>query len=315
MPRILQRSILVLAATLVGILLAEGLARLFGLGPIYGRIFSLGDIQTRTVDGVVLWTDRAPRYDDDDIRRAADPATFTVLGLGDSIMYGVGQAKRDTYFEQARRVLAQHSKRQIEMLNLAVPGFNTMQENAAYEEIEDRIKPNLVLVHYWLDDDREYRVVHGYVVDIGDMSADGHMVVRALPLPQSLNDFLLVHSSLYDLLTQAVVAHDRNAVRSDPERVHKPLLAIQKRARRAGARVIVLASPELDGPVPRPLQDLPFLRKFAAAHGIEVIDVSQWVRGVESKRIAMDRLHFNAEGHRIVGEHLADYLLEHDLKE
>ena len=57
------------------------------------------------------------------------------------------------------------------------------------------------------------------------------------------------------------------------------------------------------------------MQHFAATRGIEVIDVSRWLSGVDSKRIAMDSCHFNAEGHRLVGERLAEYLLEHDLKE
>jgi lysophospholipase L1-like esterase len=57
------------------------------------------------------------------------------------------------------------------------------------------------------------------------------------------------------------------------------------------------------------------LREFAAPRGIEVIDLSEWVRGVPAKQIAIDTCHFNAEGHRLVGEHLADYLLQHDLRD
>ena len=56
------------------------------------------------------------------------------------------------------------------------------------------------------------------------------------------------------------------------------------------------------------------IRKFAAPRGIEVIDLTEWLRGVDSKQIGMDGCHFNAEGHRLIGEHLADYLLQHDLQ-
>jgi hypothetical protein len=54
----------------------------------------------RTVNGVVLWQAHDPRARAEDIARAAaaDDA-FTVLGLGDSIMYGVGQTKEQTYLE------------------------------------------------------------------------------------------------------------------------------------------------------------------------------------------------------------------------
>src|SRR5207244_2741848 len=88
-----------------------------------------------------------------------------------------------------------------------VTGYNTMQEAVAYKEIENQIQPNLVIVHYWADDSHEYRVVGGYVVDIGNVSEEGgRLVVRAIPLPSRLNDLLLVHSRLYDMLNQVVVS-------------------------------------------------------------------------------------------------------------
>ena len=309
------RLALVAVATVVTLVVAEGLTRLLGINPGYGRLIALGDTPMRTVDGVVLWQDHEPRAGADDIARAAaDRDAFTVVGLGDSIMYGVGQKKEQTYLEQARRTLAERGARPVEVVNLAVPGYNTLQEDAVHRELGNRLAPNLVLLHYWSDDARMYRVVGGYVVDVGDMSADGRLVVRALPIPPAINDFLLVHSHLYELLTQAVIAYDRRVTAADWSRVSTPLVALEDRVRRAGGRLLVLASPDLAGDVARPNGDLPALRQLGAQHGFEVIDVSEWLQGVGAATIRMDGCHFNAEGHRIVGEHLAEYLLAHDLR-
>jgi lysophospholipase L1-like esterase len=315
--RRLSRVLLVVGSVAVATLAAEMLARLAGVGPRFGQLIFVRGVPTRSVDGVALWSDRHPRYDSEDVRRmAGDPDAFTIVGLGDSIMYGVGQSKEDTYLEQARRVLAERSARGVEILNLAVPGYNTMQEDAVYKEIADRISPDLVLVHYWVDDAHQYRVVAGHVVDFGKISDDGRFVVRALPLPAALSDFLLVHSRLYDLLTQAVVSFRRRAQSDDWTRVARPLADIQARAERAGARLVVLASPDLNGPSPRPNDDLERLRQLAANRGFEVIDLSTWVSDASSPQIAQrDGYHFNAEGHRRIGERLAEYLLQHDLKD
>jgi lysophospholipase L1-like esterase len=310
-----KRAALAAAGVVVALLIAEVLARVLGINPGYGRLLALGDTPMRTVGGVVLWQDHDPRAGEDDIARAAsDRDAFTILGLGDSIMYGVGQPKDHTYLEQARQKLAQRSPRRVDVVNLAVPGFNTAQENAVHLELGDRLQPNLVLLHYWSDDARWYRVVGGYVVDVGDMSADGRLVVRALPIPPALNDFLLVHSRLYEILTQAVLAYDRRATVADWSRISTPLLALHDRVKRAGGRLVVLASPDLEGEASRPNNDLPSLRRLGAEHGFEVIDVNEWLQGADVAAVRMDGCHFNAEGHRIVGEHLADYLLAHDLK-
>lgn len=304
------KIVIVVGATVIGLLVAEGLARLESREPGYGRLFSLGETPTRVVDGVTLWSDAQPRASVDDIRRAAAGDAFTVLGLGDSIMYGVGLEPGQTYLEQARGILAERGT-PMEILNLAVPGYNTQQENVVHQEIGDRLRPDLVLLHYWGDDGRAYRVVGGYVVDLGDMSADGRLVVRALPLPAALNDFLLIHSRLYELVTQVVVDRDRRAASSDWSRVAQPMSALNERITAAGGKLVVLASPELDGSTPRPSSDLGMLRALAEQEGFEVIDVSEWLRGEDASRIRLDGCHFNAEGHRLLGERLAEYLRTH----
>jgi lysophospholipase L1-like esterase len=313
--RLRTRIAVVVLSTLAAVLLAEGLARLVGVRPMFGQLIFVREVPTRIVDGIALWDDRQPRYDRDDLPRvSAHRDAFTIVGLGDSIMYGVSLPQEQTYLEQTRRVLATRSTRPVEILNLAVPGYNTLQEDAVYKEIDGRIRPNLVLVHYWVDDANQYRVVGGHVVDFGNLSEDGRLMIHALPVPPRLGDFLLVHSRLYDLLSQAVVARARRtAPASDWTRVSAPLADIQERAQRSGARLLVLASPELDGTA-KSTADLPLLQQFARERGIEVVDLSEWLGGVPAERIALDRCHFNAEGHRLIGEHLAAYLLQHDLQ-
>jgi len=311
------RAVLVLTSIAISIVAAEGITRLIGVQPRFGQQLLVRGVASRVVDGVPMWTERDPRYDAEDLRRAAaDRDGFKIVALGDSILYGVSLVKADTYLEQARGVLAGRTKRSVDILNLAVPGYNTMQEAVAYKEIENQIQPNLVIVHYWEDDAHPYRVVGGYVVDIGNVSEEGgRLVVRAIPLPPRLNDLLLVHSRLYDMLNQVVVARNHINLPEDWTLVSRPLADLQERVQRAGGRLLVLASPELTDATPKPVEDLDQVQQFAASRGIEVVDITQWVAGVSSKTIAMDGCHFNAAGHRIIGEHLADYLLQHDLRE
>lgn len=138
--------------------------------------------------------------------------------------------------------------------------------------------------------------------------------MRALPLPPRLSDFLLVHSRIYAALTKSLVGRRRDQEPVDWTTVSRPLEAIHERALRQGARMLILDSPELHGAAAQPTGDLALLQEFGARHGVEVIDVSEWLRGVDPRQIALDGCHFNAEGSRIVGERLGEYLLQHDLK-
>lgn len=315
MIRTVRRELsLAAVAVVVALLFGELLAHLLGINP-YGGLPRFGDTPVRTVNGVVLWDDARPRTDPRDIARAAaNPGAFVVLGLGDSIMYGVKLPKEETYLEETRRIVASRTTRPVEIVNLAVPGYNTLQEDAVYRELGDRLTPNVVLLHYWSDDARAYRAINGYVVDFGDVSADGRLVARALPIAPALNDFLLLHSRLYQILTQAVLAFDRRAVVADWSRVTEPLAAINDRARKSGGRLVVLASPELDGDVVRSNGQLPTLREQGAAHGFEVVDIGPWLDGGPAPDVRFDGCHFNAEGHRRVAAHLAEYLLANDVR-
>lgn len=308
---------LAVVSAVLALLAAEMAARILRPRSAFNRLMAIPGEQTTTVDGVELWRERVPRYTSDDLRRAAaDASAFRILGLGDSIMYGVGQEKEQTYLEQARRSLALRSHRTIETINLAVPGYNTLQEDAAYKEIAAQIQPDLVVVHYWADDIHRYRFVGGYVVNAGDISEDGYLVLRALPLPARLSDFLLLNSRLYEMLMQVAVVHGRDDRVPDWwSLVAKPLAAIQQRVQDGGGRLLVLASVSFEDGMTQPNGDLRQLREFGEQHRVEVIDLSEWLAGVDATRIAMDGCHFNAEGHRILGERFADYLLAHDLKE
>ena len=319
-----QRLALAAISALVGLLIAEAVSRLPGIDPGYARLLA-GDEPgpeaargaIRTVDGVPLWQHQNPRAGPEDIARAAAAHdAFTVLGLGDSIMYGVLLAKEQTYLEQMRRALAGRVARRIEVVNLAVPGYNTLQEDAVDRELGDRLSPNLVLLHYWSDDGRLYRAVGGYVLDLGwHTSPDGHLTLRAIPLSPSINDFLLLHSHLYQLLTHVLISHDRRLASDEWSRVAEPLVALNERVRHAGGRLVVLASPNLAADAIRANQELPLLRQLAAEHGFEVVDLGAWLDGVPAATIRQDECHFNAEGHRLIGEHLAEYLLGHDLQQ
>ncbi len=317
MSRLLTNSALVVGSTLVSILLCELLLRVVGLPPGFGRLIALYGVPTREVEGVVLWKARetARCCDEEELERiAATTDTFKVVGLGDSIMFGVGLSASDTYLARAREIVARRSERPVEILNLAIPGYNTVQENAVYEELSERLRADLVIVHYWADDSRQYRYFGGYIVDFGDMLEDGQRV-QALPVPAVVNDFLLTHSKLYALATHLAVVHRRVDSANDFARVAKPMVAIHERARAAGGRLLVLASPGLDGDRAIANSDLASLRRLAKEHGFEVIDLAQWLGDVAVETVAMDACHFNAAGHEILGERLAEYLLEHDLKQ
>lgn len=79
------------------------------------------------------------------------PHTFRIAGLGDSHMFGWGVAQDETYMhllDERLRASAAPGGRRIELLNFAVPGYNTVMEVATYEHRAMAFQPDLVLLHF-----------------------------------------------------------------------------------------------------------------------------------------------------------------------
>jgi lysophospholipase L1-like esterase len=86
---------------------------------------------------------------------AKPPGTFRVVGIGDSVMFGWGVAAADTYLSILERDLeARFAGRHFEVWNLAVPGYNTVQEVESFAEKVDRLEPDLVIVG-WVGNDMD----------------------------------------------------------------------------------------------------------------------------------------------------------------
>ena len=73
--------------------------------------------------------------------------TFRVLGLGDSIMFGWGVGDEEDYLSLLEaRLEATPVGRPVEVLNLAVPGYNSVMEVATLREKGIAYAPDLVIV-------------------------------------------------------------------------------------------------------------------------------------------------------------------------
>src|SRR5438093_367432 len=81
--------------------------------------------------------------------------TFRVVGIGDSVMFGWGVAAAETYLSILERDLeARFAGRRFEVWNLAVPGYNSVQEVESFAEKVDRLEPDLVIVG-WVGNDMD----------------------------------------------------------------------------------------------------------------------------------------------------------------
>jgi len=102
--------------------------------------------------------------------------TFRILVLGDSFTFGAGVELEDTYVKQLETILrSKNSSKEYEVINAGVMGYGTDQEFYYLKEWITKLKPDLVIVGFYVGNDLEdvmigasnhYTVKDGYLFDL-----------------------------------------------------------------------------------------------------------------------------------------------------
>lgn len=77
--------------------------------------------------------------------------THRIITLGDSVAFGNQIPVKYTFSDQLETLLRE-SQKEIEVLNLSLGGYNTLQEVATLEEIGLQFQPDLVVIAYVIND-------------------------------------------------------------------------------------------------------------------------------------------------------------------
>ena len=86
---------------------------------------------------------------------AKRPGALRIVGLGDSLMFGWGVRQEETFLALLEKELSERSSKQsVEVWNLAVPGYNSVQEVATFAAKADMIQPDLVIIN-WVGNDMD----------------------------------------------------------------------------------------------------------------------------------------------------------------
>jgi hypothetical protein len=80
-----------------------------------------------------------------EIERKKPPGTRRVMGLGDSVMFGWGVDEEQSYLGILDHELRR--RQPVEVLNLAVPGYNTAMQVADFVDRGSAFEPDLVILH------------------------------------------------------------------------------------------------------------------------------------------------------------------------
>ncbi|HEX4956232.1 MAG TPA: SGNH/GDSL hydrolase family protein [Thermoanaerobaculia bacterium] len=254
--------------------------------------------------------------------RDHDPASSRprLVILGDSVSFGLGAPQETIY---ARRLDEALGPRGWEVVNLAIFGYNSRDALEALRDDGLPMAPAVVLHQFYMNDlatpaeaptpptptlrqrltavknrvtfaSNLYR--RAYQVATGLAYHFGHDLKR-LKVPERLNRAEVTHKSEY------LAAHPEDA--DVPAFV--ALAEIFRLTREAGAQPVLMVSPDEVQLIERQWDGInERLHRFAAAHGVPVIDLLPLLRGrPEWYRLFLDGVHLSPRAHGLVTEHLA----------
>lgn len=87
-------------------------------------------------------------FKDREYPSAKQPKTVRIIGLGDSVMFGWGVPESDCYLTKLEAALNQSGEIPFEVINTAVPGYNTVMEVATLEQKMDLGTVDMVIINF-----------------------------------------------------------------------------------------------------------------------------------------------------------------------
>src|SRR6266478_3239918 len=166
LTRVVGRLALVLLGVAAGLATAETALRLFPVGHAAQELRGLHELRPDrpwlyglrpgaegSAANGVRYVVNADGFRDRRYARPKPPRTFRIVVLGDSIAFGYRVPMEDTFPKVLETTLAAlGAGLRIEVLNLAVSGYNPYTEAALFADVGVGYQPDLVLVQFCVND-------------------------------------------------------------------------------------------------------------------------------------------------------------------
>jgi hypothetical protein len=141
---------LAIASAVSFLVIGEVAARLLGAGN--PRASGYAPVNTRRRG---MSPTNARGYRDNEHPAAKPPGVRRLLSLGDSFAWGAGIEFEDAYPQRLERGLSRRRREPWRVVNLALPGMNTVDEASQLVQEGFAYQPDLVLVGYVLNDSED----------------------------------------------------------------------------------------------------------------------------------------------------------------
>lgn len=261
-----------------------------------------------------------------DYRPIPEPGSgpvFRIVTVGDSFTWGDGVLAEDAYPRRLERLLwARDLPVRVEVHIISRPGWSSADEASALAARWDRLRPDLLIVGYVLNDP---------LPPPGAANEALREPTHRRRPDEGLSTWLYRHSFLYSLVWDRLEnTRQRRAFREHYELLHSPDQPGWKRARYSLRSMQKLAA---EDDVPAVLVIFPvfdfedwdryaytdihhLLRHTGRSMGYEVLDLLPTYRGVEGVRLPVvpfTDAHPDELAHRLAAQSIAEFLLKEEL--
>jgi lysophospholipase L1-like esterase len=221
-------------------------------------------------------------------------STIRIAVLGDSVTFGIKlRSYLETYPKILETMLNSDPRQSYEVLNYAVVGYNSSQEEIVLREKVIKAEPDLVVLGFCLND---------------ATLTDGFAEIARQMAPWSIGSRL--HSKALSYLLHKFEAK-RNRYVEDRSQIDRLFGALHDLGTERRFRVVILVFPKLfDDPAAYPQLEMHrYVGALAARYDFPVVDYLDLWKGVpQDVRVRLylpnDKTHFSALGMRYVAEGL-----------
>lgn len=268
---------------------------------------------------------------------------YRIIVMGDSVTFGRKDIKREGMFPAVAERILNDSGPRVQILNAGVSGYNTRQEFIALKEKYLKLKPDMVIFAFCVNDLIEFCIQYtpedyaqkkilkeplnpeeivmkrgGYV----NLTPEQYLSIalpRQIPVPYSLDREFILHSSIYrfisiELLKGKCLVEDPQYLPNfmntyDFDRTLKDIKKLSSDNNFSVRFLILLIGEGVKW-------NREFIFSSFARNNIEYLDLNPDIKKAMQNGLKafddIDDLHPIAEGHRAIGELLAEKLKDID---
>ncbi len=233
---------------------------------------------------------------------------YRILALGDSVTFGTGVDQDKTFAARLESILPGRLHRPVRVINSGVGGYNTVQEVTYFKRDGLSLQPDLVLLTYVQND-----------IEVNKGPFDPW--TQSSPWGKSFPDMVITlvgklwfYRLIHHTYTYALPKPPWGATTTSPQQARgwrESMASLEELVTICEERKIplIIFFRRMDA------DENPLLLADVVRHarGVPVKDTAPWFAGLKVASVVNSKVdgHPNAEGHRVMAEHMADDILDY----